>query len=477
MRQSKAKTTAPSGWAAWTRGASACSAWTLPRSALPALLTTLLAALLASLLWAQPASAVPVIPAGQESRVGRLLGEGESLAGCKLERAEIAAEAIFGHWRCPGGAASLRARNGKDPSAADRVACGHGGGLELAAVASVGAAAPESEAQALCAALAARLQADPDRLRWQDVAQVAPPADAPPKVEAPAQATAAGDEAAGPKRTAGGGDFEGLPKAVAEAYYATDGLMRQSLGREILDRLGPLARQHRHPLLLGRLVVAAAAIAGSHDGDVQVERLLDEAKARPDDDIAQFVAGVAVHYRGHVRGATREAKSADYSRALTLLEPLRDRLQQSPRLWIYLAVSYHRTGRAKQAEDAIARAVAGDSGTDADVFYCRAEVYHQREPARAVQDIDRYIEMMRENRARGAWSAPEKERKVGAMRDKMARVAAGVEAAPAPDDHGLFDPVRVAIRDDGGGMGMDLAFVVAFGLAIALAALAVVIRR
>ena len=428
---------------------------------------------LCTLMVAAPADAVPVIPAGQEARVGRLLGEGEVLAGCTLERAEIAAEAIFGHWRCPGGAASLRARNGKDPSAADRVACGHGGGLELAAVPSTGAAAPETEVKALCAALSARLQADPDRLRWQDVAQVAPPADAPPKVEAPAEATAVGAGAGGGNRPGAGGDFEGLPKAVAEAYYATDGLMRESRGVEILDRLGPMAREHRHPLLLGRLVVAAAAIAGSHDGDVQVERLLVAAKAHPDDDIAQFVAGVAVHYRGHVRGGTREAKSADYALALTLLEPLRDRLKQSPRLWIYLAVSYHRTGRAQEAEDAIARAVEGDSGTDADVFYCRAEVYHQREPARAVKDIDRYIEMMRQNKARGAWSAPEKERKVLAMRDKMARVAAGAEAAPAADDHGLFDPIRVAIRDHGGGFGMDAAFLLAFGFAIALGAVAV----
>ena len=232
------------------------------------------------------------------------------------------------------------------------------------------------------------------------------------------------------------------PRA-AEVYAQTGQMMRRmqepGVAVEMLDALVPVVRQHRHPLLVGRLVVAAAAVASSGEGRTRVDKLIAAAGEAPDDDIAAFVAGVAVHYRGHVRGASRATKSADYKRAITLLEPLKARLAASPRLWIYLAVSYLRTGRQAEAEDAIAHAVEVDSGGDADVYYCRAEVYHRKDPARALADINTYVSTMQHNRAHGAWSAPGKEQLVLQMREHFAAVAAGTSE---PGGVELFDPVR-----------------------------------
>ncbi len=234
-----------------------------------------------------------------------------------------------------------------------------------------------------------------------------------------------------------------MSAGAAEVYSHTDGLMR-SLSTpgnavKMLDALLPVVRTERHPLLLARLVVAAAGVASEADGRARVDALIAAAAKAPDDVIAQFAAGVAVHYRGHVRGGSRAEKSADYKRAIALLEPVADELAASPRLWIYLAVSYIRTGRQEDAQAAIAKAVAADSGDDADVYYCRAEVYHRTEPKQALADIDRYIAVMTRNQATGAFSAPGKEQKVRKMRAFMQRVVDGEEE---PGTLELFDPIR-----------------------------------
>jgi len=242
----------------------------------------------------------------------------------------------------------------------------------------------------------------------------------------------------------------GMSAEANKVYRRTDALMRAlhtpGNAERMLESLLPVARQQRHPLLLSRLVVAAAAVASAPDGPRRVDGLVANARRAGADDLDAFVAGVAAHYRGHVRGDSRAAKSADYKLALELLEPLREPLGASPRLWIYLAVSYLRTGRQQQAAAAIERAGAADDGGDADVYYCRAEVWHRTDPGRAIGDIDRYIAIMQRNKAHGAWAAPDKEKKVAVMRAHLAAVAAGRKEAGSIE---LFDPIRVPPADDG----------------------------
>ena len=244
----------------------------------------------------------------------------------------------------------------------------------------------------------------------------------------------------------------GMDDAESKVYAETSKMMphmqRSGTARKMLNMLLPVVGDSRHPLLVGRLVVAAAALASSANGRQAVDKLLAAAKARPDDQMAAFVAGVAVHYRGHVRGTSRDSKSADYRRAIELLEPLRETLAKSPRLWIYLAVSYLRTGRQKDAEFAIERAVATDDGGDADVYYCRAEVHHRIRPKRALADIERYIAIMARNKKHGAWSATGKEQRVAEMRAHMQAVVAGDKP---PSGIELFDPIRDPLKQQDSG--------------------------
>lgn len=242
----------------------------------------------------------------------------------------------------------------------------------------------------------------------------------------------------------------GMSDRAAAVYAETAQLMRDAEvpgnAQRMFDLLVPVVREQRHPLLIGRLVVASAAIASSGGGERRVDVLIAHARRPQADDVDRFVAGVAAHYRGHLRGATQDAKKADYRRTIEFLEPLRVAFADAPRLWIYLAVSYARTGRHAEAADAIEKAVAADSGGDADVYYCRAEVWHRRDPARAVADIDRYIAIMARNKTHGAWSATGKEQRVREMRAELAAVASGTAQASAVE---LFDPVRMPPPDDG----------------------------
>lgn len=361
-------------------------------------------------LCAAPAHAVQivkVIPPGQEQAIATLLGEGTPLGPCTLADAAIARDHVRARYQCDGTdvVAELRA-------AGQRGDCGK---TEHFAV---------QASEPLCGLLLARVRQHEAGFRWLDVRAEAP---------APPAATE------GPTRP------EPIPADVLAALRGVERMARDGDADGILAITVPLAQRNRHPLVIGALVVGAAQLAGGPGGKEAVERLLAAAKANPEDAVGRFLAGVAVHYRGHTQGATRAEKSADYQRAITLLEPLRETFASSPRLWIYLAVSYVRTGRQADAEDAIERAAKADGGHDADVWYCRAEVWHRKDPARALGDIDRYIEQMHRNAAQGAWSAPEKERRVSEMRAWMADVAAG--RRPPPETPDLFDPVEVRVRE------------------------------
>jgi len=232
-----------------------------------------------------------------------------------------------------------------------------------------------------------------------------------------------------------------MSKRAETVYAQTHDLMQRTgddVGEKMLALLMPVLREQPHGLLVGRLVVAAARLAHGPKGNARVDRLLRDADDNRDDKLKQFLAGVAVHYRGHGQATTRAAKRADYERAIRYLQRARPDLDHAPRLWIYLSVSYLRTGKQEAAEDAIDRAAKADGGEDADVYYCAAEVYHRKDPARAIKDIDRYLAIMKDNLAKGAYSAPEKEAGVRRMRD---RLLAAVDGKQPLSDEELFDPI------------------------------------
>jgi len=270
--------------------------------------------------------------------------------------------------------------------------------------------------------------------------------------------------AAPPLMAAGGrAPVAPMSELARDVYAQTEAMMRDSsasVGPRMLEMLLPVVSEERHTLLLGRLVVAAARIANADATGADVDALLARADGRADDAIAQFVAGVAAHYRGHVRGATRAAKKADYERAIRYLEPLTGELGHAPRLWIYLAISYRRTGRQAQAEQAIARAKKSDVGEDADVFYCEAEVLHGKDPRRALAAVDRYLAIMARNRRHGAYTAPHKEAAVQRMRRHLQAVIAGEEQPAGPE---LFDPIAAEQARPGVAPTVGLAVLLLLG--------------
>ena len=233
--------------------------------------------------------------------------------------------------------------------------------------------------------------------------------------------------------------------AKAQNVYAkTDVLMRQpgdDVGQRMMALLMPVVRAEPHALLIGRLVVAAARLSHGDNGEQRAQRLFDAADGSPEDPFAQFVAGVAAHYRGHGSGKDRADKSRLYRKAIGYLLRAEPKLNHAPRLWIYLAVSYYRTGEMDKAKTAIDRAEAAEKGEDADVYYCEAEVYHQEDPARALKAIEKYLQIMAHNRKRGAYTAPHKEAAVARMKAHLEDVVAG---RARPQGLELFDPVITA---------------------------------
>ncbi|HAN31600.1 MAG TPA: hypothetical protein DCQ06_08400 [Myxococcales bacterium] len=228
---------------------------------------------------------------------------------------------------------------------------------------------------------------------------------------------------------------------TASAYQDSMRYVRSNDAIGLLTSMRKLARQDPHPLVIGRLVRGCANVAEGPDAHERVDALLQDADQNEDDPLRQLIAGVAVHYRGHHTGKRVDSKKADYRRALHYLGRTQGRFRHAARYWLYTAVSHYRLGSQAQAEEAIAMAVKTDIGSDADVFYSQAEIFHRTEPKRALKHLKQYRQLMKDNHARGGFSAPEKDARVGEM---IARVEQAVAGKLVPANERIFDPVKTS---------------------------------
>lgn len=370
---------------------------------------TAVLAVLAVLALAAPASALEpthVISGDQAARVGAMLGiGGGELGGCTLDKANIDKTVARATYTCAAGAAELTLAY---PDVEDGVTVRS---EKFAIVA--GTPAPPRE---LVDAVLARVKEGEAGFSWEEAL--------------PGQ----GDEA---QSFAPSVPLHTLVGATAEQQAKYDkavALYEQGKAEESYRLLFEIAKDI-HVGVLGTLV---AALASSHPTPALVEELGARAEAAPDDALANFVAGVAAHYYGHQSGQTRAEKSEYYKKTIRWLERTRDAYPREARVWIYLAVSYYRTGEQQKAEELIEKAVALGRH-DADAFYCRAEIWHEKDPAKAVTDMKAYLEIMEENRRRGAFWSDDKETRVKDMIARMERVVRGEIAADAAD---LFDPIH-----------------------------------
>lgn len=365
-----------------------------------------------------------VLPPGQEAAVQAMLGSGAPVGGCHVQDAQIERDVIRASYQCTqanGAALAVKTTWRHAAKAQSGDAIGGAWALNL-----------EPMHPALRDALLDRASVQGAQVLWQL------PGSGAKATELPAAAKAGQGEAAAMRRP--------MSPEAQRVYDQTHQLIQAGKADACVDLLLPILRKEPHPLLLGRLVVVAAGVASLNDGPSRVDKLVAQADAHPEDSLAQFLGGVAVHYRGHLRAASALEKRADYTAALRLLQRVAKVYPDSPRLWIYTAISHLRLGQQAQAEEAIELAVSHDDGGDADVYYCRAEVWHRKDPAKALQDIARYQQIMVQNKQKGAFLNPNKEQRVERMRQAIA--AAQAEQHPLTGED-LFDPILGAPPQDG----------------------------
>ncbi len=184
------------------------------------------------------------------------------------------------------------------------------------------------------------------------------------------------------------------------------------------------------------LNMVVATVASTQPTRPEVDAYVKDAAAHPDDPLRQFLAGVAAHYSAHYRGATPENRKELYSLAIEHLERCRAAYPTQPRVFIYLAVSHYRLGQQLEAEKLIEQSVALGAN-DPDAYYCRAEIWHRKDPRKALADIDRYLAMAEETRRRFGDGPPDgKSRRVRKLREYLSQVSEG--KAQLQD---VFDPL------------------------------------
>lgn len=362
--------------------------------------TVVLAALVATSTANAESGVVKVIPPGLEATIGDLVGVSESdLGGCAGRNASIDRTKIVAKYACNGQDAFVELHHPTDATAPRAK-------TEQFALVTT---AP----QPLVDALAARLRAKEHAFRWVS-----------------AEAPGLGVVADGP--TAPTVAPSGFTPEQSEAFVRGAKLYREGHAEEAFEAFRKLAREEPHNGVLGMLV---ASLASTPLTLAEVDAYGAEADRAPSDPLAQFVAGVSAHYRGHRHGKTREEKLGLYARAIRHLERARPAFDFEPRVFVYLAVSHYRLGHQAEAEQLIEKAIPLATN-DPDVYYCRGEIQSQKDVARAIADVRRYLEMTDALTRQGVVQNEAKHERVRKMLAHLEAVQAG--KAKAMD---LFDPL------------------------------------
>ena len=226
-----------------------------------------------------------------------------------------------------------------------------------------------------------------------------------------------------------------FPPEFLEKASEAKQLYNDSRPEEALELYLELARSPyaRHANILGMVV---ASLASTEPRREVVEAYVADADAYPDDPLKQFVAGITAHYSAHYRGKNRENRVWLYNTTIERLERCEDAFPEQPRVYIYQAISHYRLGHQEKAEALIEQAIQ-ISDHDPDGFYCRAEIWHRKDPLKAVQDIDIYLEKIEEIHKQYGETPPKaKVQRVHKMREYLEAVARG-EA----EYQEIFDPL------------------------------------
>lgn len=167
----------------------------------------------------------------------------------------------------------------------------------------------------------------------------------------------------------------------------------------------------------GNLVWAQSSF---HRDPVIIGRYVKEANSDHKNSIRQFEVGVMLHY------ARRYKESLPFLIRASKIWPA------DPRILLYTAMNYYRSGQQEKAEVAIEHAVENASQRDPDLYYCRSVIFRNSDLAKALKNLERYRALS----ARGD-VPPQKKKMVDdfiqAMKDELNRRAEGAESRPFAD--------------------------------------------
>jgi tetratricopeptide (TPR) repeat protein len=167
----------------------------------------------------------------------------------------------------------------------------------------------------------------------------------------------------------------------------------------------------------GNLVWAQSSF---HRDPVIIKHYVGEAEANHNNSIRQFEVGVMLHY------ARRYKESLPFLIRASKLWP------DDPRILLYTAMNYYRSGQQEKAEVGIEHAVTNASQRDPDLYYCRSVIFRNSNLAKGLENLERYRTLS----SRGD-VPPQKKKMVDdfiqAMKDELKRRANGEEARPFAD--------------------------------------------
>ena len=223
------------------------------------------------------------------------------------------------------------------------------------------------------------------------------------------------------------GRFAGDPRLapIEEAYLVDHGqgiVVQRRLEARIATGDAPAG-------VLKRLLSFYIAVEGRV---ARLKRFRERADADPGDVLANFFAGVLLHYEKGFEAST------------AYLERVIGKVSDEPRLYIYLAMNAFNLGDRPSAEDYITRAEALDL-EDPDVPYCIAEIFRDSDRARANAAVDRYWEMTRFTSDINSAKQQRVWKMIGALR-RCAEEDTPVPC-PGPWEH-TFDSVRIGMYPD-----------------------------
>ncbi len=336
--------------------------------------------------------------------MAELLGQDRGLpGGCKLQNGAIEQRMVVAHYKCDGDRALVLELHHRHAVTAAAITSQH-----------FAVTVRSGDPSVVLATLEGLIRKNEAEFRWVLLPPPAKPRAVPVLLDAPPPSQAAIDD----------------PK-TAPIFRQAVALHRAGDYQGALEVFVELART-KPKAILGHIV---DSLARSGLTAQKAQDLRDEADLHRDDALKQFVASVASHYAAHNNAVGEEGKPDLYRAALRYLDRAAPEFQSEPRLHIYLAVSHFRLGQQREAELAIEQAVAMGAEFDPDAFYCRAEIFQNKDLDRSIADLDRYIAMTDPKLSHGDAPSPSKQQRVRHMREHLLAVR---EKRAAPTE--LFDP-------------------------------------